>query len=178
MSSEDVVGKSTGETTVNTIVNNLAEEAKLATQGVKAPGHAILSVCKSLVAGGVAGGVWVPDFFLILFFFNIFLMLVLYWFFAFTCDEGFDNPLCRFFKLRVSDSHFYFVSEESRVENQVFSFKQVLIFEFRCSSFFFVEFGKNIVFIISCLSRKFPFFLYILLDNPINLKLYFFCKFF
>lgn len=57
MASEDVVSKSTGETAVNTIVNNLAEEAKLARQGVKAPGHAILSVCKSLIAGGVAGGV-------------------------------------------------------------------------------------------------------------------------
>ncbi|XP_042387024.1 mitochondrial adenine nucleotide transporter ADNT1-like [Zingiber officinale] len=56
MASEDVVGKSTGESAVNTIVN-LAEEAKLAREGVKAPGHAILSICKSLVAGGVAGGV-------------------------------------------------------------------------------------------------------------------------
>ncbi|KAG6533508.1 hypothetical protein ZIOFF_007383 [Zingiber officinale] len=58
MASEDVVGKSTGESAVNTIVN-LAEEAKLAREGVKAPGHAILSICKSLVAGGVAGGVTV-----------------------------------------------------------------------------------------------------------------------
>ncbi|KAG0499897.1 hypothetical protein HPP92_004588 [Vanilla planifolia] len=56
MASEDVVAKSTGESAVTTIVN-LAEEAKLAREGVKAPGHAILSVCKSLVAGGVAGGV-------------------------------------------------------------------------------------------------------------------------
>ncbi|KAJ6832703.1 uncharacterized protein M6B38_124910 [Iris pallida] len=57
MASEDVVGKSSaGESAVTTIVN-LAEEAKLAREGVKAPGHAILSVCKSLVAGGVAGGV-------------------------------------------------------------------------------------------------------------------------
>lgn len=56
MASEDVVGKSTGESAVNTIVN-LAEEAKFAREGVKAPGHAILSICKSLVAGGVAGGV-------------------------------------------------------------------------------------------------------------------------
>ncbi|KAG0504078.1 hypothetical protein HPP92_004150 [Vanilla planifolia] len=55
MASEDVVAKSTGESAVTTIVN-LAEEAKLAREGVKAPGHAILSVCKSLVAGGVAGG--------------------------------------------------------------------------------------------------------------------------
>lgn len=51
------MGKRTGESAVSTIVN-LAEEAKLASEGVKAPaGHAILSVCKSLVAGGVAGGV-------------------------------------------------------------------------------------------------------------------------
>ncbi|KAI3990508.1 hypothetical protein MKX01_022808 [Papaver californicum] len=53
MASEDVVSKSTSETAVSTIVN-LAEEAS---EGVKAPGHAIFSVCKSLVAGGVAGGV-------------------------------------------------------------------------------------------------------------------------
>ncbi|KAJ8460819.1 hypothetical protein OPV22_033745 [Ensete ventricosum] len=56
MASEDVVGKSTGDSAVTTIVN-LAEEAKLAREGVKAPGHAILGICKSLVAGGVAGGV-------------------------------------------------------------------------------------------------------------------------
>lgn len=56
MASEDVVGK-TSETAVSTIVN-LAEEAKIATEGVKAPSrHALLSICKSLVAGGVAGGV-------------------------------------------------------------------------------------------------------------------------
>lgn len=55
MASEDVVGK-TGESAVTTIVN-LAEEAKLAREGVTAPSHAILSICKSLVAGGVAGGV-------------------------------------------------------------------------------------------------------------------------
>ncbi|KAL5727098.1 Mitochondrial adenine nucleotide transporter adnt1 [Ranunculus cassubicifolius] len=55
MASEDV--KSRGETAVSTIVN-LAEEAKLASrEGVKAPGYAVLSICKSLVAGGVAGGV-------------------------------------------------------------------------------------------------------------------------
>ncbi|KAK9145349.1 hypothetical protein Sjap_005252 [Stephania japonica] len=53
MASEDVVSKTTGESAVTTIVN-LAEEAS---EGVKAPGHALLSVCKSLVAGGVAGGV-------------------------------------------------------------------------------------------------------------------------
>ncbi|KAE8056039.1 hypothetical protein FH972_012841 [Carpinus fangiana] len=56
MASEDVVGKTTSESAVSTIVN-LAEEAKLAREGVKAPGHAVLSICKSLVAGGVAGGV-------------------------------------------------------------------------------------------------------------------------
>lgn len=56
MASEDVASK-TSESAVSTIVN-LAEEAKLAScEGVKAPGHAFLSVCKSLVAGGVAGGV-------------------------------------------------------------------------------------------------------------------------
>ncbi|XP_024934998.3 mitochondrial adenine nucleotide transporter ADNT1 [Ziziphus jujuba] len=56
MASEDVVGKTTRESAVSTIVN-LAEEAKLASEGVKAPSHALLSVCKSLIAGGVAGGV-------------------------------------------------------------------------------------------------------------------------
>ncbi|XP_072991905.1 mitochondrial adenine nucleotide transporter ADNT1-like [Typha latifolia] len=56
MASEDVVGKSTGESAVTTIVN-LAEEAKLAREGVRAPGHAVLTVCKSLAAGGIAGGV-------------------------------------------------------------------------------------------------------------------------
>ncbi|GMP43724.1 hypothetical protein CsSME_00012976 [Camellia sinensis var. sinensis] len=53
MASEDV---KTGESAVSTIVN-LAEEAKFAREGVKAPSYAILSICKSLVAGGVAGGV-------------------------------------------------------------------------------------------------------------------------
>ncbi|XP_022721120.1 mitochondrial adenine nucleotide transporter ADNT1-like [Durio zibethinus] len=53
MASEDVKGS---ESAVSTIVN-LAEEAKLAREGVKAPSHAFLSICKSLVAGGVAGGV-------------------------------------------------------------------------------------------------------------------------
>ncbi|KAL6182322.1 hypothetical protein ACLB2K_043745 [Fragaria x ananassa] len=57
MSSEDVAGKRTSETAVSTIVN-LAEEAKLASEGVKAPTQAaLLSIAKSLVAGGVAGGV-------------------------------------------------------------------------------------------------------------------------
>ncbi|PIA49094.1 hypothetical protein AQUCO_01300147v1 [Aquilegia coerulea] len=56
MASEDVVGKSRSDSAVSTIVN-LAEEAKLASEGVKAPSHAaIFSICKSLVAGGVAGG--------------------------------------------------------------------------------------------------------------------------
>lgn len=54
MASEDV--KSTGETAVTRIVG-LAEEAKLAREGVKGPSYAVLSICKSLVAGGVAGGV-------------------------------------------------------------------------------------------------------------------------
>ncbi|VVB06864.1 unnamed protein product [Arabis nemorensis] len=54
MASEDV--KRTESAAVSTIVN-LAEEAKLATDGVKAPSYAILSICKSLFAGGVAGGV-------------------------------------------------------------------------------------------------------------------------
>ncbi|CAM6089737.1 unnamed protein product [Calypogeia fissa] len=35
----------------------LAEEAKAATKEVKAPSNAVISICKSLVAGGVAGGV-------------------------------------------------------------------------------------------------------------------------
>ncbi|GAB2217436.1 hypothetical protein Droror1_Dr00000627 [Drosera rotundifolia] len=55
MASEDVK-TTTSEAAVSRIVN-LAEEAKLAREGVKAPGYALLSVCKSLIAGGVAGGV-------------------------------------------------------------------------------------------------------------------------
>lgn len=55
MTSEDVKSNSS-QSAVSTIVN-LAEEAKLAREGVKAPSYAILSICKSLVAGGVAGGV-------------------------------------------------------------------------------------------------------------------------
>ncbi|GKU87978.1 hypothetical protein SLEP1_g2299 [Rubroshorea leprosula] len=54
MASEDV---KTSESAVSTIVNLAAEEAKLARQGVKAPSYAVLTICKSLVAGGVAGGV-------------------------------------------------------------------------------------------------------------------------
>ncbi|KAH7550167.1 hypothetical protein ACOSP7_024646 [Xanthoceras sorbifolium] len=46
----------TSESAVSTIVN-LAEEAKLASEGVKAPSHALISIGKSLVAGGIAGGV-------------------------------------------------------------------------------------------------------------------------
>ncbi|KAH9731666.1 mitochondrial adenine nucleotide transporter ADNT1 [Citrus sinensis] len=53
MASEDV---KTSESAVSKIVN-LAEEAKLAGEGVKAPSYAVLSICKSLVAGGVAGAV-------------------------------------------------------------------------------------------------------------------------
>ncbi|CAN1744432.1 Mitochondrial adenine nucleotide transporter ADNT1 [Linum perenne] len=49
MASEDV--KTSGEAAVSTIVN-LAEEAKLAREGVKTQGPAFLSICKSLVAGG------------------------------------------------------------------------------------------------------------------------------
>lgn len=45
------------DATAATLVS-LAEEARLATQDVKAPtSNAILKICKSLVAGGVAGGV-------------------------------------------------------------------------------------------------------------------------
>ncbi|KAJ0265194.1 Mitochondrial adenine nucleotide transporter ADNT1 [Hirschfeldia incana] len=51
MASEDV--KRSESAAVTTIVN-LAEEAR---EGVKAPGYAVLSICKSLFAGGVAGGV-------------------------------------------------------------------------------------------------------------------------
>lgn len=59
MASEDV---KPSESAVSTIVN-LAGEAKLAREGVvKAPSLAVLSVCKSLLAGGVAGGVWVLVF--------------------------------------------------------------------------------------------------------------------
>jgi len=53
MASEDVKAS---ESAVSTIVN-LAEEAKLAREGVKAPGTALLNICKSLFAGGIAGGV-------------------------------------------------------------------------------------------------------------------------
>jgi len=43
-----------------TKIVNLAEEAKLAREGVKTPSYAFTTICKSLVAGGVAGGVCVP----------------------------------------------------------------------------------------------------------------------
>ena len=64
MASEDVVGK-TGETAVTRIVN-LAEEARIAREGVKAPREFDwLTITKSLIAGGVAGGVLVLDSFLL-----------------------------------------------------------------------------------------------------------------
>ncbi|CAN4108380.1 unnamed protein product [Withania somnifera] len=53
MASEDVKAS---ESAVEKIVN-LAEEAKLARQEIKPTSHAVISICKSLVAGGVAGGV-------------------------------------------------------------------------------------------------------------------------
>ncbi|XWS76906.1 hypothetical protein CRYUN_Cryun01aG0218000 [Craigia yunnanensis] len=53
--SEDLKSN-TSQSAVSTIVN-LAEEAKLAREGVKAPSYAILSICKSLITGGVAGRV-------------------------------------------------------------------------------------------------------------------------
>lgn len=55
MASEEAVGK-TSESTVSKIVS-LAEEAKIAREGVEAPRYAFASIFKSLVAGGVAGGV-------------------------------------------------------------------------------------------------------------------------
>ena len=58
MASEDV---KTSKSAVSTIVN-LAEEAKLAREGVvKAHSQAVLSICKSLVAGGVAEGLSIPS---------------------------------------------------------------------------------------------------------------------
>ncbi|KAJ4825020.1 hypothetical protein Tsubulata_023193 [Turnera subulata] len=47
MASEDVKA-------VSTTIVNLAEEAKLSIEGVKAPSPALLSIAKSLVTGGVA----------------------------------------------------------------------------------------------------------------------------
>jgi len=69
MASEDVKAS---ESAVSTIVN-LAEEAKLAREGVKAPGTALLNICKSLFAGGVAGGVWVL---FIYYFFSVLLVIL------------------------------------------------------------------------------------------------------
>ncbi|KAI4326843.1 hypothetical protein L6164_019373 [Bauhinia variegata] len=40
---------------------NLVDEAKLASEGVKVPGNALLSISESLVAGGIAGGVEVSS---------------------------------------------------------------------------------------------------------------------
>ncbi|KAK9716652.1 hypothetical protein RND81_06G248100 [Saponaria officinalis] len=54
MASEDV--KQRGEGAVSTIVN-LAEEAKAATEGVKSPKYALITISKSLAAGGIAGAV-------------------------------------------------------------------------------------------------------------------------
>ncbi|GER37909.1 mitochondrial carrier-like protein [Striga asiatica] len=53
MASEDV---KTSESAVSKIVN-LAEEAKLAKEEIKPSKYQVYSICKSLVAGGVAGGV-------------------------------------------------------------------------------------------------------------------------
>lgn len=53
MASEDV---KSSESAVSKIVN-LAEEAKLAREDIRPSGYAVLSICKSLFAGGVAGGV-------------------------------------------------------------------------------------------------------------------------
>lgn len=52
MASEDV---KTSESAVSKIVN-LAEEAKLAREEIRPNRLALLGICKSLVAGGVAGG--------------------------------------------------------------------------------------------------------------------------
>ncbi|KAK6116988.1 hypothetical protein DH2020_049232 [Rehmannia glutinosa] len=56
MASEDGVRKTDEDAAVSTIVNT-AEEAKDFHEGVKASSRGFLSICKSLVAGGVAGGV-------------------------------------------------------------------------------------------------------------------------
>ncbi|GAA0166676.1 hypothetical protein LIER_21780 [Lithospermum erythrorhizon] len=52
MASEDV---NRSESAMNKIVK-FAEEAKLAREDIKPTSYAALSVCKSLFAGGVAGG--------------------------------------------------------------------------------------------------------------------------
>ncbi|XP_027362570.1 mitochondrial adenine nucleotide transporter ADNT1-like [Abrus precatorius] len=54
MASEDATGK-TGVPATPPIAN-VAAEAKLPGEGVKSPSRTLLSICKSLVAGGVAGG--------------------------------------------------------------------------------------------------------------------------
>lgn len=53
MASEDV---KTSESAVSKIVN-FAEEAKLSKEDIKPIKSQVFSICKSLVAGGVAGGV-------------------------------------------------------------------------------------------------------------------------
>lgn len=53
MASEDVNSR---ESAVTKIVN-LAEEAKLANEEIKPYRNQAFSICKSLIAGGVAGGV-------------------------------------------------------------------------------------------------------------------------
>lgn len=55
MASQDALGKTTDQSTASA---NIAGEAKLSGEGAKPrTDHAFLSICKSLVAGGVAGGV-------------------------------------------------------------------------------------------------------------------------
>ena len=56
MVSEDV------QRTSDSTVVDITEEAKLSSEGVKQPSNALLSIFKSLVAGGVAGGVSVQSF--------------------------------------------------------------------------------------------------------------------
>ncbi|PIN23618.1 Mitochondrial solute carrier protein [Handroanthus impetiginosus] len=56
MGSEDAAGK-TGESAAVSTAVNFAEQAKDFHEGVKAPNRSFLSICKSLFAGGVAGGV-------------------------------------------------------------------------------------------------------------------------
>ncbi|KAL2642183.1 hypothetical protein R1flu_009770 [Riccia fluitans] len=46
-----------GNESASSALKSLAEEAKQATKDVKTPSSSILTICKSLVAGGVAGGV-------------------------------------------------------------------------------------------------------------------------
>lgn len=46
-----------GKDSASSTFVTLAEEAKAATKEVKAPSNAVFSICKSLIAGGVAGGV-------------------------------------------------------------------------------------------------------------------------